>query len=69
MATNHFDSIEAAASVPARDRMARNLRIATGDAWVATLTQPAPERRLWCEECHYWHREVNECAYVTKAGA
>ena len=36
-----------------------------GDAWVATLQTPAPERLIWCDECHYFHREINECAYVT----
>jgi hypothetical protein len=38
--------------------------------WVATLsTAPTPASRIWCDECHYWHDAINECAYVTKAGA
>lgn len=41
----------------------------TGDAWVASLVQPAPpERFLWCDECHYWHGEVNECPYTDRIG-
>jgi hypothetical protein len=35
--------------------------------WVATLsTAPTPASRIWCDECHYWHDAINECAYVTK---
>lgn len=37
-------------------------------AWIASLA-PERERLIWCDECHYWHQSVNECAYVTKAGA
>jgi hypothetical protein len=45
------------------------LPVVPGDAWVTALTQPAPpERFLWCDECHYWHAEVNECAYTSRVG-
>jgi len=37
-------------------------------AWVSSL-KPERERLIWCDECHYWHGTINECAYVTKAGA
>jgi hypothetical protein len=40
----------------------------TGDAWVATLLQPAP-RLLWCDECHCFHGHSSECPYSPKAGA
>jgi hypothetical protein len=36
--------------------------------WIASL-QPKRERLIWCDECHYWHNTVNECAYSPKVGA
>jgi len=50
--------------------MATNPSFPSGEfiAWLTSLA-PARERLLWCDECHYWHGSINECAYVTKAGA
>ena len=47
--------------------MATNHTPIPGDAWVASLLKPAPVR-IWCDECHYLHGEINECPYTDRIG-
>lgn len=47
--------------------MATNRKPLIPNDYVTWLNGLLPQRQrlLWCDECHYWHQSINECAYVT----